>query len=323
MKTKPIAVALLSVLMVLLASCGGTAGGDNPNTVTVYTADGLESWQAKRFEEFHARTGITVRTVTAGSAEVTSRLEKEQANPQADVVITLPPFMQRAASRKLLDADQYRPLITNYLCFIAHDGSPQPRTWNDLLSPEYQGKLQYSTPGEAGDGTAVLLQLQHVLGPQGALDYLHRLQANNVGPSSSTGKLQSKVAKGELLVANGDVQMNLAEADKSGGFHPFFPADASGKRSTVALPYYVGQTAKAPHAENARKLTEFLESPEVQSSTVEAYGMPGNPGVPVHGPQADKVASLLNGVEVWQPDWNQVLQSLDADLAAYRKATGQ
>nr|WP_279537830.1 ATP-binding cassette domain-containing protein [Amycolatopsis acidicola] len=41
-----------------------------------------------------------------------------------------------------------------------------------MLDPEYKGKLQYSTPGEAGDGTAVLVELQHVLGDQGALDYL-------------------------------------------------------------------------------------------------------------------------------------------------------
>ena len=55
----------------------------------------------------------------------------------------------------------------------------------------------------------MLVLLQHLLGKPGALDYLAKLQANNVGPSSSTGKLQPKVSNGELLVANGDVQMNL------------------------------------------------------------------------------------------------------------------
>jgi 2-aminoethylphosphonate transport system substrate-binding protein len=31
---------------------------------------------------------------------------------------------------------------------------------------------------------------------------------------------------------------------------------------------------------------------------------------------------VLDGVEVWVPDWNTVLAELDADVAAYQKATG-
>ncbi|UQS23873.1 2-aminoethylphosphonate ABC transporter substrate-binding protein [Amycolatopsis thermalba] len=320
---RKLSVALAAVLMAVLSACGGTAGGNGTDVVTLYTADGLEDWYAQRFGEFTARTGITVQVVTAGSGEVTSRVEKERANPQADVLVTLPPFIQRAASQNLLTGSGYAPMINNYLCFIATTGQPAPRTWDDLLDPKYRGKLQYSTPGEAGDGTAVLLQLQHVFGKQGALDYLARLQANNVGPSSSTGKLQPKVAKGELLVANGDVQMNLAEIEASGGFEVFFPADATGTRSTFALPYYAGQVAGGPHPDNARKLVDFLFSPQVQATAVDAYGLPGRADVAVSGPKADRIKAVLQGVEIWQPDWNAVLAGLDADLDAYRKAVGR
>ena len=31
---------------------------------------------------------------------------------------------------------------------------------------------------------------------------------------------------------------------------------------------------------------------------------------------------MLKGVDVWVPDWNAVLTDLDADVAAYQKATG-
>ena len=33
-------------------------------------------------------------------------------------------------------------------------------------------------------------------------------------------------------------------------------------------------------------------------------------------------AAVLDGVDVWVPDWNTVLAELDADVAAYQKATG-
>ncbi|PRC57520.1 2-aminoethylphosphonate ABC transporter substrate-binding protein, partial [Mycobacterium sp. ITM-2017-0098] len=83
-----------------------------------------------------------------------------------------------------------------------------------------------------------LVLLQHLLGKPAALDYLKALQANNVGPSSSTGKLQPKVSNGELLVANGDVQMNLASIKDDGSkFSIFIPQGADGTRTTISLPY--------------------------------------------------------------------------------------
>ena len=236
--------ALLSVL----AACGGTGAAStagSSKTVTVYTADGLADWYKARFDKFTEQTGMKVQIVEAGSGEVVSRLQKEKSNPQADVVVTLPPFIQKASADKLLQpyavpgSDQvkgvkgpdYVAVVDNYLSFIANPKAGQPKSFDDLLDPKFKGKIQYSTPGQAGDGTAVLLLLQHLLGKQGALDYLAKLEKNNVGPSASTGKLQPKVSKGEIWVANGDVQMNLASIknDKS-AFALLFPADATASR---------------------------------------------------------------------------------------------
>ena len=38
--------------------------------------------------------------------------------------------------------------------------------------------------------------------------------------------------------------------------------------------------------------------------------------------QSMVVPDVLDGVDVWVPDWNTVLTELDADVAAYQKATG-
>ena len=217
--------------------------------------------------------------------------------------------------------------MNNTLNFIANPAAnPQPATWDDLLKPEYKGKLQYSTPGQAGDGTAVLILLQHLMGKPGALDYLAKLQANNVGPSSSTGKLQPKVSNGELLVANGDVQMNLASIKEDGSkFNVFFPA-MDGKKTTVSLPYVAGVTKGAPHADGAKKLVAFLVSEDVQKTVApDALGIPVLESLVSSSEQAadpNTPAAVLKGVEVWVPDWNAVLTELDADVAAYQKATG-
>jgi 2-aminoethylphosphonate transport system substrate-binding protein len=325
------------------AACGGTgAEATGGKSVTVYSADGLAGWYGKRFAEFTEQTGIAVNLVEAGSGEVVNRVTMEQNNPQADVLVTLPPFIQKAKSSGLLadsgidtgavpDADkdpdgQYVTLAENYLCFIANPSvQTAGLTWDDLLKPEFKGKLQYSTPGQAGDGTAVLILLQQLLGKQGALDYLAKLQANNVGPSSSTGKLQAKVDKAELLIANGDIQMNLATiADKGSKFSIFFPAAADGKRSTVAVPYVMGLSKTAPHQAEAKQLMEFLLSaPAQQTLAPEAFAVPARAELrTVPTGTEPSPSSLLAGVEVVPVDWNTVLTELDGDIAAYQRATG-
>ncbi|MGV9819908.1 2-aminoethylphosphonate ABC transporter substrate-binding protein [Nocardia xishanensis] len=326
------------------AACGGTgSGGSGGQTVTVYSADGLDAWYKTQFDKFRAETGIAVDVVAAGSGEVVNRLEKEQSNPQADIVVTLPPFIQKADAAGLLqplgvDTSAYPAtekdpngkfvsLAGNYLNFIANNSVEASKlTWDDLLKPEYRGKLQYSTPGQAGDGTAVLILLQQLRGKDGALDYLKRLQVNNVGPSASTGKLQPKVDKGELLIANGDVQMNMESITSKGSeFGIFFPASADGARHTVALPYFMGLAKGAPHAEAAKKLMDYLLSKEAQQTLgPDAFAVSARTdlaGAPAAG-SGPTPAALLQGVQVVRPDWTKVLADLNGDVAAYEKAIG-
>ncbi|WP_045823544.1 2-aminoethylphosphonate ABC transporter substrate-binding protein [Williamsia herbipolensis] len=342
-RLRHVAVAISSTALVLVTAtaCGGTGTATSgSDTVTVYSADGLGDWYKAEFAKFTAQTKIPVNYVEAGSGEVVSRVQKERSNPQADLVVTLPPFIQKADESGLLadsgvdtsavaadnkDAGgKYVSIVDNYLSFIRSPrATPAPTTFDDLLDPRFASKIQYSTPGQAGDGTAVLLLLQHLRGQQGGLDYLKRLQANNVGPSSSTGKLQPKVSNGEIMVANGDVQMNLTSIrDDKSAFEVFFPSDANGTRTTVSLPYVAGVATGAPHSENAKKLLEFLLSADVQKTVgPDALGVSVRSDVPADT-SANSPARAIAGVTVWRPDWNSVLSGLDANIAAYQKATG-
>ncbi len=84
-------------------------------------------------------------------------------------------------------------MVNNYFGFIYNkkELKTAPKSWEDLLDASYKEKIQYSTPGVAGDGTAVLIKAMHDFGgKEPAMAYLKKLQANNVGPpSASTGKL--------------------------------------------------------------------------------------------------------------------------------------
>ncbi|MEV0277239.1 2-aminoethylphosphonate ABC transporter substrate-binding protein [Streptomyces sp. NPDC050610] len=339
---KPIAAAAGALALgVTATACGGASTADGKaKEVTVYSADGLKSEKGdgfydKVFKDFERRTGIKVNYVEGGSGEMVQRLTREKSNTKADVVVTLPPFIQQAAGKGLLtpykprgsdkvaagskDADgAWTSVVDNYLCFIYNSKELKrpPKSWEDLLDGRFKGRLQYSTPGVAGDGTAVLVKAMHDFGGKdAAMSYLKKLQANNVGPSSSTGQLAPKTDKGELLVANGDVQMNYANMKSMPHQGIFFPAASStGKPTTFALPYAAGLVKGAPHTANARKFLDYLLSDDVQREvSATGGGFAARTDIKSDDKNATALAQIMKGVEVFQPDWADI----DANLRSY------
>lgn len=346
---KPIAAVTGALaLATTLTACGGSSAASDEKTVTVYSADGLkgeagDGWYDKVFADFEKETGIKVEYVEGGSGEMVQRALREKSNTQADVIVTLPPFIQQADSKGLLQA--YTPqgadqvaggdkaddgkwisVVNNYFGFVHNKKElpTAPKTWEELLDAKYKDKLQYSTPGVAGDGTAVLIKAMHDFGGQEpAMAYLKKLQANNVGPSSSTSKLAPKVDKGELLVANGDVQMNFAQSKSMPNLGIWFPAKDGGKPTTFALPYAAGLVNKAPHTENGKKLLDFMLSERAQREvSAIGGGFPARKDVKPTDANAIELAELMEGVEVFEPDWADIDKNLTTYVDAWKSATG-
>ncbi|MEU9419720.1 2-aminoethylphosphonate ABC transporter substrate-binding protein [Streptomyces sp. NPDC048272] len=335
-----------------LTACGGGSGSADSKAdakvVTVYSADGLkgekgDGWYDKVFAAFTKETGIEVKYVEGGSGEMVQRAVRERTNTQADVLVTLPPFIQQADGKGLLQAyaprgsekvnggdkagdGKWTSIVNNYFGFVYNKKElPQaPKTWEELLDAKYKGRLQYSTPGVAGDGTAVLVKSMHDFGgKEPAMEYLKKLQANNVGPSSSTSKLAPKTDKGELLVANGDVQMNFAQAKSMPNLGIWFPAKDGGKPTTFSLPYAAGLVDKAPHTENGRKLLDFLLGEEAQKLVSEVGGgFPARTDVKPTDANAVQLTRLMSGVEIFEPDWADIDKNLTAHVDAWKSATG-
>ncbi len=331
----------------MLAALSAASAWAQSNVVTIYSADGLHdgspNWYQTEFDTFTKATGIRVQYVEAGSAVVVARLEREKVNPQADVLVTLPPFIQKAAEDGLLqryvppaaaeiaarDKDRegrYYAMVNNYACWIYNRAvlkSP-PASFADLLAPQFKNKIQYSTPGQAGDGTAVMLNvIQAFGGPDQGFAYLKKLQMNNLGPSSSTGRLTALVNKGEILVANGDMQMNLAQMQDNPNVRIFWPAGPDGKRLTFSLPYDIALVHGAPHAANGEKLIAFLLGRQAQSDVASiAMGIPVRTDVQPSGETYAAMQSLLKGVDIWSPDWVGLLRNLQQYVSQWHTETG-
>ncbi|MCH0566493.1 MULTISPECIES: 2-aminoethylphosphonate ABC transporter substrate-binding protein [unclassified Streptomyces] len=346
--TLKLALAVSLMVTPLLSACDGSSAASDEKAVTVYSADGLkgennDGWYDQVFKDFEKETGIKVRYVEGGSGEVVQRAVREKSNPQADVLVTLPPFIQQADGKGLLQ--KYEPkgsvqvsggdkaadgtwtsVVNNYFGFVYNkkELKQAPTTWEQLLDSTYKNKLQYSTPGVAGDGTAVLIKaINDFGGKDAALAYLKKLQANNVGPSASTGKLAPKVDKGELLVANGDVQMNYAQSKDMPNLGIWFPAKQGGRPTTFALPYAAGLVTRAPHSENGRKLLDYMLSQKAQKQVSEiGGGFSARTDVQAADADAVALAKLMNGVDIFAPDWNDIDKNLTSYVEDWKSATG-
>ncbi|MER5460772.1 2-aminoethylphosphonate ABC transporter substrate-binding protein [Streptomyces sp. NPDC002668] len=346
---KPIAAVTGSlVLAASLTACGSSSAASDEKVVTVYSADGLkgekgDGWYDRVFKDFEKETGIKVKYVEGGSGEMVQRAVREKANTQADVIVTLPPFIQQADSKGLLQPyepkgsdmvkggdksgdGKWTSVVNNYFGFVYNkkELTTAPATWEQLLDSKYKDKLQYSTPGVAGDGTAVVIKAMHDFGgKEPAMAYLKKLQANNVGPSSSTSKLAPKVDKGEILVANGDVQMNFGQSRSMPNLGIWFPAKDGGRPTTFALPYAAGLVKAAPHSENGRKLLDFMltEKAQRQVSAV-GGGFSARTDVKATDANAIELAKLIDGVDVFEPDWQDIDKNLPAYVDAWKSATG-
>src|SRR5262249_8721294 len=152
-------LAAIGILAGLLA---GPAFAED--VVTIYSADGLHdgnpSWYGNEFDAFTKATGIKVQYIEGGSGVVVERIAKEKSNPQADVIVTLPPFINKAAADGLLQAynspeaamipaaqkdaqGMYVPLVNNYMNFIYNASAlgSAPKSFEDLLDPKFKGKI--------------------------------------------------------------------------------------------------------------------------------------------------------------------------------------
>lgn len=216
-------IAVLIVFFVALAFASAQA-----KTFNIFTT--LEEPLAKELvDQYFKETGIEVKFQRLAGGEAESRLEAEKANPQASLWLGGVGLNHMSAKKKGLTAPylsrlasntpaQYRDpenywigLYVGPLGFItntkvaAEQGIQPPKSWADLLKPEYKGKIRVGNPSLTGTAYNVMTTLRYVFGgdEEKLFDYLKKLDVN-VDQYTKSGAAGSKsVAIGEVPIAIG------------------------------------------------------------------------------------------------------------------------
>ncbi len=153
------------------------------HALTVYTA-GPGSLAKSLASGFEQQTGVKVTVFQATTGKVMARLEAEQANPQADVLISaswdtaedlhqrgwLLPFASANADQvpaNLKSADYIAQGVSALgIVWNSKSGTPEPKEWRDLTQPAFKDKVTTPDPALSGASLDLLIGLQNSMGDQ-------------------------------------------------------------------------------------------------------------------------------------------------------------
>jgi thiamine transport system substrate-binding protein len=300
-------LATAAAAALVLAACSDdtvddvTPSPERPVTITLLAYDSYEP-SPGLFDDFTARTGITVEIARAGDAgEMVSKAVLSAGNPEGDVMwgvdntllsraLDAELFVPHVAAdlddvpealRSLVPDAQATPVDQGHVCVNADlaaldaAGVEVPQTLEDLLDPAYADMLVVSSPATSSPGLAFMLATIARFGtdpsaPEGDwLEYWRALRANGVLVVDGW----SEAYYGEFTRAGGDRPLVLSYASSPPAEVLFSepPLPEGAEAPTVSIDgtcfhqiEFAGILRGTRHLEAARALVDELLSPRVQ-----------------------------------------------------------
>lgn len=270
-------------------------------------------------EPFTEMSDIKVSNIVISTGESLSRLKAEAANPQADFWLSVraavvqdalnndPPLVMEykpSTVNEISSSYQYTdstfftgvgmyPLVFFYnQSVLEEDGLDVPETYDDLLDPQYEGKIVMPHPATSGTAYSAITSILQMYGEEDGWTYIENL-AKNVDQFTRSGRAPHRlVAQGEYPIGIGfyDAVYNLNQE----GFElvPVFPSPI------FADPYTAAVVAGAPNEAKAKLFYDYLLTPPAQAVLTEYGNYSVREDV---APPADAVP--LSELDVLDYDW--------------------
>jgi iron(III) transport system substrate-binding protein len=214
------------------------------------------AWCSMIAVTFEKSQGVKVNMTMKGSGEAIAQIIAEKANPKSDVWFggTGDPHLQAAEQNltleyksptlpKLYDWSQQQAKQSGYKTVGIYSGPlgfgyntellakkklAIPKTWNDLLKPEYKGEIQSANPASSGTAYTMIATLVQLMGEDQAYEYLKKLH-KNIGAYTRSGTAPIKaVARGETTLSISFVHDGPGEKAQGFPLETITPADGTG-----------------------------------------------------------------------------------------------
>ncbi|MCY2266156.1 ABC transporter substrate-binding protein [Klebsiella pneumoniae] len=274
------------------------------HALTVYTA-GPGSLAKSLASGFEQQTGVKVTVFQATTGKVMARLEAEQANPHADVLISaswdtaedlhqrgwLLPFASANADQvpaNLKSADYIAQGVSALgIVWNSKSGTPEPKEWRDLTQPAFKDKVTTPDPALSGASLDLLIGLQNSMGDQ-AWQLFDDLKKNGMVVSGPNAQAVTPVMQGAKAAVFGAVDyVSYGNIQQGESLKVIFPASG-----TVIAPRPMMILKTSQHADDAKAFIDYVLSPEGQAKVADAWLMPARRDVAAKRPLLDALKVL-------------------------------
>jgi ABC-type Fe3+ transport system substrate-binding protein len=301
---------LCLLVCLIVASANDQARAADPGLVAAAKKEGSVTWYSLQIVDqllrpmaaaFEKKYGVKVNYVRAGPDEVALRVleEARAGRVQADVVdgtqacaglkpegilARWRPDDAKSLQKQFVDPDGYWVATNYYVLAGAYNvnliprGS-QPKTWDDLLDPQWKGKIVWNVSPTTSAAAGVVGLMLRTRGQAAGMAYLRRLAGQGVtGVKVSARQVLDQVIAGEYPIGLQVYPNAIALSASEGAPIAQIPLQP-------ALGAMVGAavTKAAPHPNAARLLVDFLLSQEGQEIYSENDYLPVNPALAPHG----------------------------------------
>lgn len=253
------------------------------NKLVVYTSHKEEVY-APIIKEFEERTGIFVEVKQGDTLELFKEIAEKDSAPVCDVMfgggienyVAYQDCLEayRVSEEDLID-ERYRTASHKWtafsvlpIVFIYNDKLvypvAAPRTWKELQTDRWQGKVAFADPSRSGSSYTALCTMMQAL--PGEKDELLQNFFLTLGGSTSanSGAVLDEVNAGRKLVGitlEETARKRIAEGADLGILYP--------QEGTSAVPDGTAIIKGALHRENAQKFLDFTVSRDVQRLLVD------------------------------------------------------
>lgn len=146
-----------------------------------------------------------------------------------------------------------------------------PKTWEDLLKPEFRGGFGIANPSLSGTSMVSVAMLVNNLG----WDYIEKLRGNGAKMGQGSGQVVDDTAMGDLkaCIAVDYIAINKIQDGATMGF--VYPD------KILVIPSPVAIFKDTPNLAAAKKFVDFLLSKEGQTIIAKSYTLPIRKDVPI------------------------------------------
>ncbi len=147
-------------------------------------------------------------------------------------------------------------------------GLPHPKSYEDLLNPEYKGLISMPNPASSGTGYLTVSALLQIMGEEKAWEYMNGLH-NNIGVYTHSGSKPAKMAaSGEYPIGISYGYPGVKQLNDGAPVAVYFPTEGSGWDSEAnAL------INKANIKEEAKVFLDWAISEGVMKQYAKSYGI--------------------------------------------------